>query len=160
MEQTKPIPLYHHRTDGGPEYLSDKFILCDNGHKEGVFEGANYVVRLDGEPRLTVRAEVNAELLEALEKAEAAMASLLIDHPRFYDAYLRLEHVGIQGALAKAKGESPQETIRELMEALEAVRNMYDAKELPHGTAIGKVAGDMLIKKVRAALDRAKKGGE
>jgi len=49
--------LYHHQTDGGAEYLMDTFIECPNGHKEGVFEGAKYIVRLDGEPELTVKEE-------------------------------------------------------------------------------------------------------
>ena len=39
-----PILLYHHKTDGGAEYLTDKFVECPNGHKEGVFEGASYIV--------------------------------------------------------------------------------------------------------------------
>lgn len=40
--------LYYHKTDGGAEYLTDKYALCPNGHKEGVFEGAKYIVRIDG----------------------------------------------------------------------------------------------------------------
>jgi len=40
--------LYYHKTDGGAEYLTDKYVLCSNGHKEGVFEGAKYIVRIDG----------------------------------------------------------------------------------------------------------------
>lgn len=51
------IPLYHHKTDGGAEYLSDAYIECPNGDREGVFEGARYIVRLDGEPTLSVRNE-------------------------------------------------------------------------------------------------------
>jgi hypothetical protein len=47
--EAKNLQLYHHKTDGGAEYLTDKFILCPNGHKEGIFEGANYVVRIDGD---------------------------------------------------------------------------------------------------------------
>ena len=47
--QNKTIPLYYHKTDGGAEYLMDAFIQCDNGHREGVFEGAKYVVRIDGD---------------------------------------------------------------------------------------------------------------
>ena len=34
------MKLYHHKTDGGAEYLMDTFIECENGHKEGIFEGA------------------------------------------------------------------------------------------------------------------------
>ncbi len=43
------MPLYHHKTDGGAEYLTDKFIQCPKGHKEGIFEGANFIVRIDGD---------------------------------------------------------------------------------------------------------------
>lgn len=45
------MKLYHHKTDGGAEYLTDKYILCPNGDKEGVFEGAKYIVRFDGDIR-------------------------------------------------------------------------------------------------------------
>lgn len=48
--------LYHHKTDGGAEYLTDTFILCPNGHKEGTFTGARYVVRIDGD--ITKDAEI------------------------------------------------------------------------------------------------------
>lgn len=40
--------LYYHKTDGGAEYLTDKYILAPNGHKEGIFKGAKYIVRIDG----------------------------------------------------------------------------------------------------------------
>ena len=43
------IRLYHHKTDGGAEYLTDVFIECKNGHREGIFKGAKYVVRIDGD---------------------------------------------------------------------------------------------------------------
>jgi hypothetical protein len=48
----KKIQLYYHKTDGGAEYLTDKFIdWSHNGKsgKEGIFEGAKYVVRIDGD---------------------------------------------------------------------------------------------------------------
>jgi hypothetical protein len=55
----KEIKLYYHKTDGGAEYLMDAFIKCKGGHKEGVFEGANYVIRIDGDitkdAELTIR---------------------------------------------------------------------------------------------------------
>ena len=51
----KPIKLYHHKTDGGAEYLSDKFVTCPNGEKEGVFKNAEYIVRIDGQPELSIR---------------------------------------------------------------------------------------------------------
>jgi len=42
--------LYYHKTDGGAEYLTDTFIECSNGHKEGtVTSETKYVVRIDGD---------------------------------------------------------------------------------------------------------------
>lgn len=43
------MKLYYHKTDGGAEYLTDKFIIAPNGEKEGVFKGAKYIVRIDGD---------------------------------------------------------------------------------------------------------------
>jgi len=61
------MKLYYHKTDGGAEYLTDKFIVCPNGEKEGTFEGAKYIVRTDGD--ITKDAELtitsNNDLLEA-----------------------------------------------------------------------------------------------
>lgn len=45
------IKLYYHKTDGGAQYLTDKFISWKhNGKagKEGVFKNAKYIVRIDG----------------------------------------------------------------------------------------------------------------
>lgn len=41
--------LYHHKTDGGAEYLTDKFIRCPDGSKEGVFKNATIIIRIDGD---------------------------------------------------------------------------------------------------------------
>jgi len=49
--------LYHHRTDGGAEYLTDRYVECQNGDKEGVFEDATIIVRIDGD--ITKDAEVS-----------------------------------------------------------------------------------------------------
>ena len=61
------MKLYYHKTDGGAEYLMDAFLECENGHREGIFEGAKYIVRIDGDIRedaeltvLTVREAVTA----------------------------------------------------------------------------------------------------
>ena len=43
------MKLYYHKTDGGAEYLTDKYKRCPDGSKEGVFEGAKYIVRIDGD---------------------------------------------------------------------------------------------------------------
>ena len=55
--------LYYHKTDGGAEYLTDKYVLCPTGHKEGIFEGAKYIVRIDGniekDAELLVRWKIN-----------------------------------------------------------------------------------------------------
>lgn len=51
----KTIKLYYHKTDGGAEYLTDKYIVCPNGEKDGIFAGAKYVIRLDGEFELTIK---------------------------------------------------------------------------------------------------------
>ncbi len=41
--------LYYHKTDGGAEYLMDKFIVAPNGDKEGSFAKSKYIVRIDGD---------------------------------------------------------------------------------------------------------------
>lgn len=44
------IPLYHHKTDGGAEYLYDTFHVCPNKHKEGTINNkTRFVVRIDGD---------------------------------------------------------------------------------------------------------------
>jgi hypothetical protein len=43
------MKLYYHKTDGGAEYLMDKFITCPNGQREGIFKGAKIIVRIDGD---------------------------------------------------------------------------------------------------------------
>ena len=45
----KNLKLYYHKTDGGAEYLTDKYIICPSGEKEGVFENAKYIIRIDGD---------------------------------------------------------------------------------------------------------------
>ena len=58
-EAAQVLKLYYHKTDGGAEYLMDTFMDGPNGHQEGVFEDATYIVRLDGDitkdAKLTVR---------------------------------------------------------------------------------------------------------
>ena len=43
------MKLYYHKTDGGAEYLMDAFAINPDGSKEGIMEGAKYVVRIDGD---------------------------------------------------------------------------------------------------------------
>ena len=59
------MQLYYHKTDGGAEYLTDTFILCPNGEKEGIFEGAKYIVRIDGD--ITKDAELTIKENEICE---------------------------------------------------------------------------------------------
>lgn len=55
----KYIKLYHHKTDGGAEYLFDTFIKWEfNGKKgkEGVInDKTKIIVRLDGQPYITIK---------------------------------------------------------------------------------------------------------
>lgn len=42
--------LYYHKTDGGAEYLTDTFIKCKNGEKEGhLNDKTRYIIRIDGD---------------------------------------------------------------------------------------------------------------
>ena len=51
----KIIKLYHHRTDGGAEYLTDTYVELDNGHREGNTNNkTKYIVRMDGRIELTI----------------------------------------------------------------------------------------------------------
>ncbi len=59
------MKLYYHKTDGGAEYLTDKFIECANGHREGIFEGARYIVRIDGDIEKDAELQVNDDGVEA-----------------------------------------------------------------------------------------------
>jgi len=53
--------LYYHKTDGGAEYLTDQFILAPDGSKEGVFEGATIIVRIDGDIRRDAEISIKEE---------------------------------------------------------------------------------------------------
>jgi len=58
MEHTK---LYYHKTDGGAEYLTDRWVQNPDGSKEGVFDDAKFIIRIDGDitkdAELTVRGD-------------------------------------------------------------------------------------------------------
>lgn len=46
------MKLYYHKTDGGAEYLMDTFIEWEHEGKkgkEGIFKGAKYIIRIDGD---------------------------------------------------------------------------------------------------------------
>jgi hypothetical protein len=51
----KEVELYYHKTDGGAEYLTDKYIETLDGGKEGIFKDANFIMRIDGEEPEIVR---------------------------------------------------------------------------------------------------------
>ena len=53
------MKLYYHKTDGGAEYLMDNFIVCESGHKEGVFEDSKYIVRIDGDIEKDAELKIN-----------------------------------------------------------------------------------------------------
>ena len=66
IEIMTTIKMYYHKTAGGAEYLIDKYVLCPNGDKEGIFEGAEYVFRIDGDitkdAELTIKNKLKYEL--------------------------------------------------------------------------------------------------
>jgi len=52
----KRIKLYYHKTDGGAEYLTDTYILCDNKHREGhVTSDTKVCIRIDGNELSLIR---------------------------------------------------------------------------------------------------------
>ena len=63
------MKLYYHKTDGGAEYLMDTFIEWEHegkSGKEGIFEGAKYIVRIDGD--ITKDAELSIREEKKVEK--------------------------------------------------------------------------------------------
>ena len=63
------MKLYYHKTDGGAEYLTDKYIKNPDGSKEGVFDGARYIIRIDGD------IERDAELVAMPDVSELLRAA-------------------------------------------------------------------------------------
>jgi len=57
--------LYYHKTDGGAEYLTDRFVLRSDGGKEGVLEGAQFIVRIDGDITFDAEIMVDDRILRA-----------------------------------------------------------------------------------------------
>jgi hypothetical protein len=77
------LKLYHHKTDGGAEYLTDTFIPWKHDGKSGreghVTEKTKILIRLDGQPeviRISSEDE-RAELLAALKGAQSALRKAL-----------------------------------------------------------------------------------
>ena len=99
------MKLYYHKTDGGAEYLTDKFIKWKhNGKsvKEGVFEGANFIVRIDGDitkdAELTIRSDLYVAAKDLLNACIAALSQLTEDRPE----YLENDTMQLEAAIAKA----------------------------------------------------------
>ena len=70
MSKAKHTPLYHHKTDGGAEYLCTEHIA---GCNEGDLHHA--AVRLDGGPELSPFYAAAPELLEACRTASNRLAA-------------------------------------------------------------------------------------
>jgi len=54
--------LYYHKTDGGAEYLTDRWTRNPDGSKEGVFKNARIIVRIDGDIRKDAKITLADEL--------------------------------------------------------------------------------------------------
>ena len=59
------MKLYYHKTDGGAEYLTDQYICNPDGSKEGVFEDAQYIVRIDGDIRQDAEVTIASDPVHA-----------------------------------------------------------------------------------------------
>ena len=69
------MKLYYHKTDGGAEYLMDTFMEWEhNGKKgkEGIFKGANFVVRIDGDITKDAELMIGDNAMEAYQKSIAS----------------------------------------------------------------------------------------
>ena len=74
--------LYHHKTDGGAEYLTDTFIAWNHNGKSGkegtITSETKICIRLDGQPELhTPNDHDRAALIEAL-KSLAGMLTVML----------------------------------------------------------------------------------
>lgn len=56
--------LYYHKTSGGAEYLTDAYVTCPNGEKEGTFKGATLIVRIDGDLTRDAEAIIRPQPME------------------------------------------------------------------------------------------------
>lgn len=93
--------LYHHKTDGGAEYLSPVAVP---GTDEGAFEGAPFTIRLDGKPEfmgpgvalIAAAPELLSILKRIIDRATAPMS----------DGDITLEDVAeAREIIAKAEGK-------------------------------------------------------
>ena len=100
--------LYHHKTDGGAEYLMDKFIAWKhNGKsgKEGTFKNANFIVRIDGDitkdAELVIRSDLYFAAKDLLNACVAALSQLTEDRPEYLESDIKQ----LRAAIAEAKGK-------------------------------------------------------
>lgn len=85
----KHIKLYHHKTDGGAEYLTDTFIKWKhNGKtgKEGTFnDKTKFIVRIDGDIRedaeITIKPNTEIKYLE--DEIKEKKKEMLANHKKF-----------------------------------------------------------------------------
>jgi len=78
------MQLYYHKTDGGAEYLTDSYVLCPNGHKEGSFGNSKYIVRVDGD--ITKDAELmikEPNVIELVNRYSSDILDIIDDADEF-----------------------------------------------------------------------------
>jgi len=99
------MKLYYHKTDGGAEYLMDRGIPCPDGSMEGVFEDAQYVVRIDGDicrdAELTIT--TNSDLLKAARIGRDWLTNYLNSIEDGKDDDAESDYQYIQAAIAEAE---------------------------------------------------------
>ena len=74
------MKLYHHKTDGGAEYLTDKLIDWKHNGKsgeEGFFGGANFIVRIDGDITKDAELMIKSDLYLAAHDLLASCEEVL-----------------------------------------------------------------------------------
>jgi hypothetical protein len=101
------MKLYHHKTDGGAEYLFDTYVKCPNGEREGAIKDhTRVVVRLDGQPEINGSiVNTHAQLVEALEHFFTWHAERFGVFNDEINAELLCLANEAEAALAAAKGE-------------------------------------------------------
>lgn len=84
--------LYYHRTDGGAEYLTDRWKHNPDGSKEGVFKNAAIIVRIDGidDPLLSIVRDFEITIVdEVLGVKEPLYKHLFMDAVKHLRRLLR-----------------------------------------------------------------------
>jgi hypothetical protein len=56
FDKRNGVKLYYHKTDGGAEYLTDTFIKCPDGSKEGTTTSKTTIsIRIDRNKDISTR---------------------------------------------------------------------------------------------------------